>query len=85
MLKNEYLVTKIGFDTAENEPSEIVKYGCWTTTDRAPCTGVTVTAVEVSSRAWRSHYKVRVESVVSNNQKVVGILSVGGAMTMAKL
>ena len=37
MLKNEYLVTKIGFDTAENEPSEIVKYGCWTTTDRAPC------------------------------------------------
>ena len=23
MLKNEYLLTKIGFDTAENEPSEV--------------------------------------------------------------
>ena len=37
MLKNEYLVAKIGFDTAENEPSENLKLGCRTTTGRRPC------------------------------------------------
>jgi hypothetical protein len=29
MLKNEYLVAKIGFDTAENEPSEKCGSGSW--------------------------------------------------------
>ena len=29
MLKNAYLDAKIGFDTAENEPSEICGIGSW--------------------------------------------------------
>ena len=34
MLQHEYLVTKIGFDTAENEPCEV----CPLSVARSPCT-----------------------------------------------
>ena len=37
-LSNEYSFAKIGVDTAENEPSEILNIGCRPTTDRGPCT-----------------------------------------------
>ena len=29
MLHNEYMIKKIGFDTAENEPSKICGIGSW--------------------------------------------------------
>lgn len=38
MLKNEYFVAKIGVDTAETEPSDILKFGWRPTTGRGPCT-----------------------------------------------
>ena len=34
-----YLVAKVGVDTAENEPSEILEFGGRPTTDRGPCNG----------------------------------------------
>ena len=37
MLKNEYFVTIIGFDTPENERSENLKLSCRTKTGRRPC------------------------------------------------
>ena len=36
-LSDEYLIAKIGVNTADNEPSEILKFGCRPTTDRGPC------------------------------------------------
>jgi hypothetical protein len=37
MLKKSYLSAKTGVDEADNEPSEILKFGCRPTTDRGPC------------------------------------------------
>ena len=34
-----YLLATIGVDTAENEPSEILKFGCRPRTDSVPCAG----------------------------------------------
>ena len=32
-----FLLPNVGVDTAENEPSKILKFGCRPTTDRGPC------------------------------------------------
>ena len=46
-LSNESLPTKISVDSAENEPSEILKFGCRPTTDKGPCRGELVEPVEL--------------------------------------
>ena len=55
-LSQGYLLANIGVDTAENEPSEVLKFGFRPTTDRRPCSKPVSRNAASSGSAASSRY-----------------------------